>query len=60
MSSTHRGHQSKIVIGIAVIRNGHQTKFVITYGVIATPLRHHNLLRKEKVPDRCRGLSPKP
>jgi hypothetical protein len=41
----HRGNQSKIVIGIAVIPKGHQTKFVITYGVIrsaviATPLHH--------------------
>ena len=32
----------------------------LTSGVIATPLRHHNLLCKEKVPGRCRGLSPKP
>jgi hypothetical protein len=55
LSSHEMCHPAPLVIRSAVI----------TSGVIATPLRHplrghHKVLCKEKVPDRCRGLSPKP
>ena len=60
--SSQRVVSSGTVITFGVIATAlrHPSKKVITSGVIATPLRHHKVLCKEKVPDRCRGLSPKP
>jgi hypothetical protein len=56
----HRGHRLKIVIKRSL------SSHVMCHRLRRHPLRghhlrcHRNLLCKEKVPDRCRGLSPKP